>query len=419
MNQFQDWILGAFWIVVFSYLLFRIATIKNEDGRWLVAAFIAKILAGIAYGYLFQKLYPQNDTWIYFSESVNETQTLLHNPNTYFNSLFYGTHQDHIPDFFSSSDNSYWKYLGTYVLIKWLSVINLLSGSNYYVDVIFFNLFITLALFGLYLTAKKTLVFNNRWVFLIIFFFPGLLFWGSGIHKDGLVVMLCASIIVSGFKISKGNENSALKWWVLGIAGFVLLFFVRNVFAILLAPAIIAWLFSVKFRRLTFGIFSITYLICLVLFFSSALLPDTFNLPLKMAERQHTFIILPANSRLEIRELEPGLKSYLSVLPQAINHSFLRPYPNELKGGLYYLSFLVLLLFYAIIIYVLLFFRKELINILRNPFSIFLLSFAICSYLLIGYTVPITGAIVRYKAFYEVLLLIPFAAAIPFRKDHR
>ena len=373
----------------------------------------------MAYGYLFQKLYPQNDTWIYFSESVNETRTLLQEPKTFFTSFLYGNSHGNIPDFFSSDDYSYWKYLGTFVLIKCLAIINLLSGSNYYVDVIFFNLFTTLALFGIYLTTKKILQFKNRWVFFTIFLFPGLLFWGSGIHKDGLVVMLIAAIIVSISKIINEPQSRVWKWWLSGIFCFLLLFIVRNVFAILLVPAVAAWILSRKYKGENGWIFLTTYLICVSLFFLTVLLPDSFNLPLKMSDRQHIFMALPANSRLQMEELQPSVKSYALVLPQAINHSFLRPYPNELKGGLYYLSFLVLLLFYAVIIYALLFSRKELAVIFSNPFAVFLVAFGLSSYILIGYTVPITGAIVRYKAFYEVLFLIPFAAALPDRNRRK
>ena len=45
---------------------------------------------------------------------------------------------------------------------------------------------------------------------------------------------------------------------------------------------------------------------------------------------------------------------------------------------------------------------------LVNPFSLFCISLALTGYLLIGYTVPFSGAIIRYKALYTIFLLLPF-----------
>lgn len=59
--------------------------------------------------------------------------------------------------------------------------------------------------------------------------------------------------------------------------------------------------------------------------------------------------------------------------------------------------------------------RGYTVSRLLQPFCLFLIVFSLGGLLVIGYTVPFTGAIMRYKALYIVLLLLPFAGI--FRKN--
>ena len=144
-------------------------------------------------------------------------------------------------------------------------------------------------------------------------------------------------------------------------------------------------------------------------------MPDKFNLPLRMAERQHSFLQLSGNSELPLEILQPSAGSYISVLPQALNHVFLRPYPNELKNPLYWAAFLEMA---VLILIVFLYFAMNPGNwkkLITEPYNLFLLFFSISSCILIGYTVPFVGAIVRYRAMYEILLLLPLVSGLRFR----
>lgn len=55
---------------------------------------------------------------------------------------------------------------------------------------------------------------------------------------------------------------------------------------------------------------------------------------------------------------------------------------------------------------------RQMLHQMTQPFYLFLITVALSGLLLIGYTVPFPGAIVRYKALYIVFLLIPFIALL-------
>jgi hypothetical protein len=156
-----------------------------------------------------------------------------------------------------------------------------------------------------------------------------------------------------------------------------------------------------------------------VLFFLSAYFSHKFNLPLNLADKQHEFLLLEGNSKLELTPLEPTFASYFSVLPQAVNHIFFRPYFNEIETSFHLLTFAENLFVLLIILMCVLFAKKEMLFRLANPFCLFCISFALTGYLLIGYTVPFSGAIIRYKAFYTVFLLLPFISLINLKYSNK
>jgi hypothetical protein len=152
---------------------------------WLIAAFIIKVVAGLAYGYIYQHYYPASDSWAYFKESLIDYHDLLHNPSAYFatNGKF-----NHLTDFFSTADNAFWNNAGENTLIKLLGILNIFSAGNYYVDSILYNCFSFAGLYLVYITAIYYLHKNKLLLFLIIFLLPSSLFWNSGIDKEGLIV---------------------------------------------------------------------------------------------------------------------------------------------------------------------------------------------------------------------------------------
>jgi hypothetical protein len=108
---------------------------------------------------------------------------------------------------------------------------------------------------------------------------------------------------------------------------------------------------------------------------------------------------------VESDTLMPTAKSYVRNFPQAVGHVFLRPYPFERKSFLFQGSAMetyFCLIFFFLAFF---FFQRGAWGHLRNPFVLACLFFSLSNYILIGYTVPFIGAIVRYKSIYEALLL--------------
>ncbi len=399
-------ITGILYFTGFSFLFRWLNRRKGKpaDERWLIAAFVAKLAAGFAYGYVYAHYFPVSDSWVYFKESLAEYQNLLTRPSAFFST---GITFNNLTDFFSTADDAPWSNTGENLLIKLLAVFNVLSGGNYYINVIFFNALSFWGLYLIYFVAKRHIQKNGLLIFCIVFFLPSCLFWNSGIDKDGLIVFFTGTLIYTVHYCITVKQTAMQL--VMCVLSFVFIFLLRNINALILLPAIAAWWISVKVvPARPYLAYLIIYSACIVFFFLSLSFPSKFNLPLKLAEKQHQFLTLEANTVLPLTPLKPTIKSYAEVLPQAVNHVFLRPYITEIKSPFHLMAFGEMILIITIILLAVLWGGKHMLRQLLQPFCLFLIMVSLGGLLITGYTVPFTGAIVRYKALYIVLLLLPF-----------
>ncbi|MFT3946634.1 MAG: hypothetical protein QM763_06635 [Agriterribacter sp.] len=374
---------------------------------WLVPALMAKIIAGILYGYIYAHYFPVSDSWMYFVESLADTKTLFNNPKVFF-SINVDTAT--ITDFFSNAPNAFWSNAGENLLIKLMAVLNVFSGGNYYLTSILFNCFPFWGLYLFYSLAHKYFPGKGSLLIMFIFFLPSCLFWNSGMDKDGLLVFF-AGICMFYFDKCM-SKNATIKNVLICLASFAGLLLIRNLSAITFLIAAIAWSVSYKTKRYAYLYFLGVYAICIGLFFWSGTSNNTYNLPAKFAEKQHQFLLLEGNTRLYLTPLEPTVLSYIKVLPEALNHVFLRPYITEIKSPFHLLSFAENLAVIVIIMLIINAAGRRTFFILHHPFSLFLLFIALSNLISIGYMAPFPGTIMRYKALFIIFLLLPFINCI-------
>ncbi len=120
----------------------------------------------------------------------------------------------------------FYNHLGTLVLMKFMTLANILSFGHQYVNVIFFNVvFLSgqLALYkAFYLQDKE----NKWWYVGCIFWLPSVLFWCSGINKDGFMLFSIGLLVYSTYRYLSSKKAS----WILAILVSMLLVFVTRYF---------------------------------------------------------------------------------------------------------------------------------------------------------------------------------------------
>jgi len=190
----------------------------------------------------------------------------------------------------------------------------------------------------------------------------------------------------------------------------ILLFLIRNFVALSVMPAVIAYFITRHRKRHSLLVFTTVFICCTAAFFLTSFLPEGFNLPLKTAERQYAFLELKGNSYLPIDTLDGNISSYLNVLPQALNHVFIRPYISETNSALYIFSFAEIALVFFLIIRLVIKPSTAFKQLMQDPLILSFTMIALINYIIIGYTVPFLGAIVRYRSLFEIFFIIVLLA---------
>ncbi len=399
---FFAYLIGLSWVVTKCFKA------SGLSAKWLAALFVMKVVVGVLYGFIHANYVQGADTWSIHDWSLRHYRLLLNDPLKFFTS-WRGNgleNENEIAQSFSDvfgSDHSAWNYLKSVVLMKAEAILNLFSFGHYYVNVVLYA-FLT---FGGYIAFYRGLLYfypGSRITSLIAaFLVPSCLFWTSGMYKDGIIFMLFGYIVYYMSLLAQRRQG-LLGLFTKMIVCIAVIFILRNYIALTLIPCLIAWWLSIYNPGKRAWFFNGIFLIGLLLFFFIPAFFPALDLPQFLVNRRNEFLALPANSALPVNDLQPTFIGYLKSLPQAFDHGFLRPYLWENKGVFYIPFALELIAFYGLAIYYLL--KKKVgVNPLQQSFFLFALFFLASNWLLLGYTSPIIGALVRYKSIFMPLIM--------------
>ncbi len=401
-----------FFIYLFSGTILLHAVIRRKIFRFNIyhttAIVFFKIFMGCFYGWLFLHYYSGDDTWNYFNESKDQTSLLMRHPLQFLREF---------SPVYSLQVTGYrgWDALVFYInhferwfIIKGLAVLNLLSGKNYYIDVLWFE-FLTipgpLLLFKLLARQFPLRVGMN---FILIFFIPSITFWCSGIRAEALILLFTVLMIYNGQAYAFRRRWLNLLG-ILGALAGILLIRYQILPALLMAFA--AYIISCRKKESSPIFFNRIFVGAILIFGISLFLPAPYQLSQPIQHSQESFFLLKGNTRYGLDTLKPGPVNFLKILPQAVSNSILRPSPWEGKNLLQSLSSIEVIFLIAGIIYFMLGPRPR--QQISHPLYWFFLYCGISQLILIGYAVPFPGAIVRYRSISFLLLVLFFYAGNP------
>ncbi len=378
--------------------------------HWWIAIFLFKVLVGILYGYIHLQSFGGGDTLYGFKQGIR-IYNLLYNhglivysklvflPCSYppyegvtrwaYNSIPYG-------------DESY------YLIVRFHALVALISGGFYNVHVVFFNILSFAGVAMLYSAFKNELKEKKMLILVGLVLVPSVVFWTSGIHKDGLALLAIGLIFHS---IKSRVKYSPINF-IVGLLGFILLYIVRSYIIVILIPLLFDYLIYKKNDRRLFLLYSSTFIgfILLILLVSSITTSITpFN---KLIEWQAAFndLAVTENS-VSLPTIHANAISFIRIIPVSIIHSFLKPLPWEVVNiyqlviglqDLFLFALLFFLIFYSIL-------KRKLV-----PHLFYLsIGYTLSLYILLGMIVPNLGALSRYKSTGTFFLVLAIISLIP------
>ena len=406
---FMEVFLFILYFLLFSWLLKKIPFFKNIPGlsyRFLLLFFVLKILAGISMIQIYTHIYDLEiaDFQKYFRDGLFMKSVLHDNPSDFFR-MIAGIDAPHLSEYYNQmpSWNRSWDspvFNDNRIMIKFNALIALISGGYIHVHSIIINFLSFSGLVALYKfferNSKSSAIFWLPWG---IFLFPSLLFWGSGVLKESLLLWAVGFWILFTDDFVSRNKFTFLKMlaWVFLT---ILLLKLKIYTFLLLLPCFIAFYWS---RKNSLWIIQLKYLsvftvLVLVALLIGKLFPayDIFTL---IVNKQNDFVSFvqyeDAGSILHTRQLKPEVFSFLREFLAGIYYGFFRPHLFEAYSPVVALAAIENLFIGLMIVYMLIRFQKNALT--HNKLIWMALWFSILLMGFIGMITPVHGAIVRYK----------------------
>ena len=411
-------ILYFIYLIAVLWLVGRLPFLRNSNIKpnVLRVLFLIKVVFGAISLFIYSNYYSEetSDMHIYFKAGEVLHSSLKESPSDYF-SLLTGINDDqpHLAKYNKTIPR--WKkpydydmYNENKTVIRFNGFIRLFSGGNIHTHNLFFNLISFIGLIAIFRFLSNELS-NKRLtpLFLIIFFMPTILFWGSAILKESITIFALGLLLWS-LKLILDNCKNWKAWIVLLISGY--LFAHTKIYVVLSVVPGLLWLilnrFYSKHRFLTF---TAIHVAVALIAFNIHLISPNYNLINVISGKQNDFINMITNmtdvgSAVDLPRLDGSLSAIFKLMPMGFCNALLRPHLFECHNIMTFAAALENLFIVVFIILGLVFanYSKK-----YPPHIFFGISFSVILLTIIGITTPVLGALVRYK-----LPALPFIVAI-------
>jgi hypothetical protein len=392
---------------LFLFLISRLKffRLENIPSSWVKILFTFKVIAGCALGLIYTYYYTDRttaDTFKFFDDSKILFHALFNSPKESLN-IFFDIDSDTNECFNICSQMNAWNnqdvlFNDNKTLVRLNVLFQFFSLGKYYVHVIFLNFFSFTGLIALFKLFQRFSVNKSRITFIVMMFLPSVLFWGSGLLKDGLLLFALGLLLYTfnNLVTQKYSAYSAVAF----VLCLLLLMFTKLYVLFIIIPGLVAWFWSKNDPgKKVVAKFIGCYLIYVVIGFNIDKVSEKYDVVDLIYYKQQNFNVLAgtsqAKSKIEIPQIHPTAWSLLANAPSAVMRVLLRPSIND-SGSFFILLAAVENIFLAALAIICLLFadRTQIKSFQLFCFSIF---FVICMYALIGLITPILGAMVRYR----------------------
>jgi hypothetical protein len=424
MADNMEWALIALYTVLFFYLINTRKFYKIIPSTISNAAFALKIIIGISGGYIYSRYMNGGDTHTFMNDARVLYSALPNSPSLYFQMITGIEWQPaHAMQYYqqlgTNLDAGYGQWFNNSMMFVRLQAFLCLFSFGYYNIHVLFMCFLSFTgLTALYRSVKAdTSGKVNISLVIAIFFIPTIVFWGSMLLKEPLIVFLIGMIL---FFFSKYITDLSIKHLItLALLSFTLFIFKPFIFLALL-PFFIAWIIQIKYKTVWLTSFIVTLVCSITLVVSLAAIDPRFNIFLALHQQQIVFmkfaVYYQAQSLIELIPFSPDALSVFKRSPYALWTALMRPYFTEAKSMFQYMSAFENIFIAGFIIYLIS--KANWSMVKRNPLVLTAVTSGILILIITAFTTPVLGALVRLKLPGLLLLITGLAAGSQVNATH-
>lgn len=399
------------WALPILYFLFCFLLIEKTDFfkisgislRWIQTLFLVKCLAGLTLWWIYSYHYQYRDTsdaFRYFDDAMVVLALLKTDPDMFFRFLLgFRLDDPAVRPIFDqmhgwTSSYSYGIQNDNPTIIRINILIGLFSFGNYHVHTIVMSFLSTIGIVFILKVLSRWDILLSKIFLVFMFTLPNVIFWSSGLLKEAPLI-LAIGLLVYGLVALNHKRFTALIYLPIVIS---FMFFLKGYVILSMIPAMTFFISTLWSRKrwqvLTFGGLGLVVIWLL----SNAFYPAgdyLYVLQKKQTDFYNVAKMQAAGSVVEMAAIG-DLQEYLLSIPSYLTHAFARPFWNEGEGLFYLVCKLEIVWFVGMFVVatVGLFSVKNIkaFRLICFGWLVFVVLGAV-----IGSTVPILGAVVRYK----------------------
>lgn len=414
----RDFIVAPFIIMAVYGLAYylRPRLCDENNYQYFFPALTVRILGALALGFIYQFYYNGGDTynfhtlgsrviWETFGEDPSAAVRMIVAPPE-FPQLYKYTSR---VEFYNDPSSMF--------VVRIAAIFDLITFSSYSGTAVIFAFVSFLGLWYFFRTFYEVYPHLKGYIAICALFIPSVVFWGSGILKDTIVIAALGILTYSVKQVFIDKRFKVAAILFIIVAPFII-FEVKKYVLLCYLPAVFFWIYASNLRMIRSMVARIM-LVPVVLIITG--LSGYFAVQ-KVGEDDPRYALdkiaktsqvtaydigfvsgKDAGSGYSLGELDGSFESMISLFPQAVNVSLFRPYLWEAKNPLMLLSALEAAA--LLIITLLLLFRSPIrfFKSLGEPTVLFCLVFSIVFAFAVGVSTFNFGTLARYR-----IPLLPF-----------
>jgi len=223
------WLLFLIYFCLIFFLIFKLKFFHLDGLKRGTPAvfFLLKILAAIALWAVYTFYYTDknnSDIWKYFDDSKVMADALPDHPADYFKMLSgIGDHDPRIDmqyyhvmtHWYQQFDNNLLN--DAHIIIRFNAFVRLFSMGNYFTHALLMCFFAFIGLCAIYKIIFPAVKEWKSTAAGIIFLLPSLIFWSSGVMKEGLMLLALGIIVLNSFRFFNDKKWIRLIYIFLGV----------------------------------------------------------------------------------------------------------------------------------------------------------------------------------------------------------
>lgn len=411
-----------FLLLVFILLKWKFIRSTGINSKTILSLFGIKILFSFTIFWIYKYYYLNTNTadiFKYFEDAKVLNHYIFKNSPLDYLKFIFGFHVDS-PDIQEAIlHTKHWVKLveinalnDNQTIIRLHAILLLFSNGYFHIHTLIFCFISFIGCIFLFKFFKILFPQENTKLIVGIFLIPSVLFWSSGVLKESILIFGIGIFVYHWCKIIYKYPKPLLSI-ILIVGSLYLIMILKSYVIIAMIPSLISWFIiqrgKLKYFLPTFIFIHTAFII--ILFQANNFVPS-FNFMEHLIFKQNDFICVAnemhAQSKIDLPLIDHTYNSLINSIPNAIYNVFYQPEFKSISSSMQFLAFLENIAILLLIGMSIFFFKKPAKN--QRIVVWFTLFYTLFLSILIGWVVPISGAIVRYKIpflpFLVVCLLI-------------